>query len=100
MEDIIGETEVKAARLKSGKVVACDMVVIEDVAPDMSFVTGTELVATDKILVTGVSQALVAVAGLFGEEKVLSEDDLHARDMLETFFHPQELTQEIPEVTA
>ena len=52
MDDIIGETEVKAVRLKSGKVVACDMAVIEDAAPDLRFLNDTELVLDERIPVT------------------------------------------------
>jgi nitrite reductase (NADH) large subunit len=134
IDDIIGETEVKAVRLKSGKVVACDMVVIEDVAPDLRFLSDTELVAGERIAVTGAFQtnvtgvhamdvvcqadglkhtgayafntetgslqAPVAVAGLWGDDKVLTEIDLLPRDILETFFHPEELALTVSEVAA
>jgi NAD(P)H-nitrite reductase large subunit len=132
IDDIIGETEVKAVRLKSGKVVACDMVVIEDVAPDLRFLNDTELVVGERIVVTGPfrtnipgvhaidvvcqddglkftgsyalnteigsSQAPVAVAGLWGEDHPLTGADLLPRDILETFFHPEELAPVVSEV--
>ena len=134
IDDIIGETEVKAVRLKSGKVVACDMVVIEDVAPDLRFLSDTELVAAERIPVTGpfrtnilgvhaidvvcqddslkftgayalntetgVFQAPVAVAGLWGDDKPLTGTDLLPRDILDAFFHPEELAPVVPEVTS
>ena len=49
IEDILGETEVKAVRLKSGKVFASDMVVLEDVQPDLRFLAEGELVAGEHI---------------------------------------------------
>ena len=132
--DIIGENEVKAVRLKSGKVVACDMVVLEDVAPDMRFVGETELAVMDRIPVTdallsnmpgvyamditaqidmfqysgqnwldtdtGSAQASVAAANMLGEEKKLMASDLASRDILETFFHPQELVITSSEMVA
>jgi NAD(P)H-nitrite reductase large subunit len=134
LDDIIGETEVKAVRLKSGKVVACDMVVIEDVAPDLRFLSDTELVAGDRIPVAGPFrtnipgvhaidavcqddalkftgayglnteigsvQAHVAVAGLWGDDATVTEADLLPRDILETFFHPEELVPVVSEVTS
>ncbi len=134
MDDIIGETEVKAVRLRSGKVVACDMVVLEDVAPDLRFLNDTELVVAERIPVTGpfrtnmagvhaidvacradalkftgayahntdtgVLQASVAVNGLWGDESVLSETDLLPRDILEAFFHPEELAAVVPEANS
>ena len=134
IDDIIGETEVKAVRLKSGKVVACDMVVIEDVAPDLRFLNDTELVIGERIPVSGPFrtnipgvhaidavcqddalkftgtyganteigsfQALVAVAGLWGDDKTLTATDLLPRDILETFFHPEELAPVASEVTS
>lgn len=132
IDDIIGETEVKAVRLKSGKVVACDMVVMEDVAPDLRFLNDTELeAAAGRIPVTGpfrtnipgvhavdaacqsadlkftgtyafsetaALQAAAAVAGLWGDEKTLTEADLLPRDILDTFFHPEELEPVASEV--
>jgi NAD(P)H-nitrite reductase large subunit len=132
IDDIIGETEVKAVRLKSGKVVACDMVVIEDVAPDLRFLNDTELVVTERIPVSGgfqtnipgvqaidvvcqadslkftgtyafnteigALQAPVAVAGLWGDDLPLTGTDLLPRDILGTFFHPEELAPVVPEV--
>ena len=134
IDDIIGETEVKAARLKSGKVVACDMIVIEDVAPDLRFLEETGILAGERIRVTGpcrsavpgvhaidvacqvddfkftgayamntetgLLQASVAVAGLWDDDRPLLETDLLPRDMLDRFFHPEELATDIPEVTA
>ena len=134
IEDVIGETEVKAVRLKSGKVVACDMVVMEDAAPDLRFLNDTELVFAERIPVNasfqtnipgvyamdvvcetdgqkftgtyagntgaGALQATVAVAGLWGDAHVLTETDLLPRDILETFFHPEELAPVISEVTS
>ena len=134
IDDIIGETEVKAVRLKSGKVVACDMVVIEDVTADLRFLNDTELTAVDRIPVSGpfrthmpgvhaldvvcrdeglkftgayalntdigVLQASLAVAGLWGDDQTLTEVDLLPRDILETFFHPEELAPVVSEVTS
>ena len=134
LDDIIGETEVKAVRLRSGKVIACDMVVLEDAAPDLRFLCDTELVIGERIPVTGPFrtnipgvhavdvvcqddglkfagayalnteigslQAAVAVAGLWGDDKVLAESDLLPRDILEMFFHPEELAPVISEVTS
>jgi NAD(P)H-nitrite reductase large subunit len=134
IDDIIGETEVKAVRLKSGKVVACDMVVLEDVAPDLRFLSDTELVVSERIPVAGPFrtnipevyaidavcqndalkftgayglnteigsfQASVAVAGMWGEDKTLTESDLLPRDILEMFFHPEELLPVVSEVTS
>ena len=134
IDDVIGETEVKAARLKSGKVIACDMVVIEEVAPDLRFLTDTELGGGERVAVSGpfrtvmpgvhamdvaccaealkftgtyamnpeagVIQAPVAVAGLWGDESALGVTDLLPRDILETFFHPEELAPIVPEVTS
>jgi NAD(P)H-nitrite reductase large subunit len=37
IDDIIGENEVRAVRLRTGKVMACEMVVVEAVAPDLRF---------------------------------------------------------------
>jgi nitrite reductase (NADH) large subunit len=54
IEDILGETEVKAVRLKSGKVLASEMVILEDVAPDLKFLTEGELVVGERIA-TGAS---------------------------------------------
>lgn len=53
IEDILGETEVKAVRLKSDKVLASDMIVLEDVAPDLRFLAEGELVVGEKIAVGG-----------------------------------------------
>jgi nitrite reductase (NADH) large subunit len=134
IDDVIGETEVKAVRLKSGKVVACDMVVLEDVAPDLRFLCDTELVVGERIPVTaafrtnipevyaidavcqndalkftgayglntqtGSLQASAAVAGLCGDDKILTESDLLPCDILETFFHPEELAPLVSEVTS
>lgn len=49
IEDILGETEVKAVRLKSGKVIASDMVVLEDVSPDLRFLAEGDLVVGERI---------------------------------------------------
>ena len=134
IDDIIGETEVKAVRLKSGKVVACDMVVIEEAAPDLRFLNDTELAVGERIPVSGpfrtnipgvhaidvvcqdealqftgaysldtamgVLQAPVAVAGLWGDDKALTPVDLLPRDLLGTFFHPEELAPAVSEVTS
>ena len=49
VEDVIGEVEVKAVRLKSGKVVACDMFVLENVKPDLRFLSDTGLAMDERI---------------------------------------------------
>ncbi len=133
IEDILGETEVKAVRFKAGKVVACDMVILEDVAPDMRFLNDTGINVVDRIVTSsagltnipgvyaveaiaqvndlkftggywintgvGVLQARIAVGSLFGDERVVTGDDLSLPDVLETFFHPQELVPPTSEVT-
>ncbi len=60
IEDIIGEAEVKAVRLKSGKVVACDMAVFEDVAVDLRYLSETELESAERITVSGSFRTQVA----------------------------------------
>ncbi|GEM_PF-1685062 len=129
--DIIGEAEVKAVRFCSGKVVACDMVVLADVSPDLRFLEDTALAMAGRIPVTGTFrtnlpdvyaidavcqsdmpkftggygmdtavgcvQAWTVVAGLWGEDKMVAEADLVPRDMLDDFFHPQELLPLSPE---
>ncbi|MBF0331655.1 MAG: FAD-dependent oxidoreductase [Candidatus Omnitrophica bacterium] len=133
IEDIIGESEVKAVRFKTGKVVACDMIVLEDVAPDMRFLNETGISVVDRIVTSpagasdiagvyaidviaqihepkftggywmntdiGVRQIDVVVASLFGDVRAMTKDDLDVRDILESFFHPQELVLPIVEVT-
>ena len=53
IEDILGDVELKAVRLKSGKVLACEMVVFDDVAPDLRFLSEGDLVMTERITVMG-----------------------------------------------
>ncbi|MBF0486310.1 MAG: FAD-dependent oxidoreductase [Candidatus Omnitrophica bacterium] len=53
LDDILGDSELKAVRFKSGKVMACDMVLFEDVAPDLRFLNDNDLVLTERIHVTG-----------------------------------------------
>jgi NAD(P)H-nitrite reductase large subunit len=132
IEDIIGETEVKAVRFKAGKVVACDMVVLEDVSPDMRFLNDTGITTAQRIVTSasgvtnmegvyaidaiaeinepkfmggywinttvGIDQASVVVASLFGDARQMTQDDLALKDILETFFHPQELSPAPTEV--
>jgi NAD(P)H-nitrite reductase large subunit len=51
--DVLGDTEVKAVRLKSGKVLACSSLVLENVAADLRFLLDTELLlAEERIPVT------------------------------------------------
>ncbi len=73
VEDVIGEVEVKAVRLKSGKVVACEMFVTEDVTFDMSFLTD------------GAPEAVMGAAGP------------QPHDMLDEILDPAELVLETPE---
>lgn len=60
VEDILGEGEAKAVRLKSGKILASEMVVFEDVAPDFRFLTEGDLVMTERITVTSAMRTSVA----------------------------------------
>lgn len=46
--DVLGDTEVKAVRLKSGKVLACSSLVLENVAADLCFLQNTDLLLADE----------------------------------------------------
>jgi NAD(P)H-nitrite reductase large subunit len=52
IDDVLGENEVKALRFKTGKVVACEAVIFENVGPDFRFLEGTELLAAERVPVT------------------------------------------------
>ncbi len=56
IEDILGDVELKAVRLKSGKVLACEMVVFDDVAPDLRFLAESDLVVSERITVKATMQ--------------------------------------------
>lgn len=56
IEDILGETELKAVRLDSGKVLACEMVILDDAAPDLRFLSSGELLLDTRIMVQGTLQ--------------------------------------------
>lgn len=60
VEDVIGEVEVKAVRLKSGKVVACDMFVLENVKPDLRFLGETGLAVDERILVDACTRSNIS----------------------------------------
>lgn len=130
--DIIGEAEVKAVRFASGKVVACDMVVLEDVSADLRFLDDAAVGVSGRMVVddafrtsfadvfaidavcqadqlkliggygadtmAGCAQALTAVAGLCDEATGLPGSGFGQRDMLDAFFHPQELNPFCQEV--
>ncbi len=49
--DVLGEGEVQAVRLHSGKVLACGMLVVEDAAPDLRFLAEDDLLIQDRICV-------------------------------------------------
>ncbi|MEI6437638.1 MAG: NAD(P)/FAD-dependent oxidoreductase [Candidatus Omnitrophota bacterium] len=51
VEDILGEGEVQAVRLKSGKVMACQAVIFEGAQPDLRFLSDTDLLMRDRICV-------------------------------------------------
>ncbi len=51
IEDILGEGEVQAVRFKSGKVMACETVLLEEAAPDLRFLTDTGLLIRERICV-------------------------------------------------
>ncbi|MEI8011496.1 MAG: FAD-dependent oxidoreductase, partial [Candidatus Omnitrophota bacterium] len=132
--DIIGETEVKAVRLGSGKIIACDMVILENITPDLRFLGDVFPVTCLNIPVThnfrtnfpdvyaidalsqvdafklpgnysldtqvGCAQAMIAISGLWDDEKEICELNYNQRDMLNDFFHPQELEPFSQEVTS
>ena len=51
IEDVLGDAEVKAVRLKSGKVIAAEMLVVEGVDPDMRLFADSDLLVRDRICV-------------------------------------------------
>jgi len=51
LEDVLGEGEVQAVRFKSGKVMACEMVIFEDVQPDLRFLAEGDLVIRKRVCV-------------------------------------------------
>lgn len=51
-EDFLGDSDVKAVRFKSGKVVACEAVVFDDPPPDLRFLADGDLVIGQRIPVT------------------------------------------------
>ncbi|MBF0593477.1 MAG: FAD-dependent oxidoreductase [Candidatus Omnitrophica bacterium] len=51
IEDILGEGEAQAVRLKSGKVMACEMVIVEEVVPDLRFLADSGLLMQERICV-------------------------------------------------
>jgi len=56
VEDVLGEGECKAVRFTSGKVLAAEMFIVEDVRPDLRFLEGADIVMSDGIVVTGTLQ--------------------------------------------
>jgi NAD(P)H-nitrite reductase large subunit len=62
VEDVLGEGECKAVRLSSGKVLAAEMFIIEDIRPDLRFLEGADIVLSEGIVVTGTMQTSVQSA--------------------------------------
>ena len=62
VEDVLGEGECKAVRFTSGKILAAEMFVVEDVRPDLRFLEGADLVMSEGIVVTGTMQTSVPSA--------------------------------------
>jgi NAD(P)H-nitrite reductase large subunit len=56
VEDVLGEGECQAVRLTSGKVLAAEMFIPEDVRPDLRFLEGADLVLAEGVMVTGTMQ--------------------------------------------
>jgi nitrite reductase (NADH) large subunit len=56
VEDVLGEGECKAVRFTSGKVLATEMLIVEDVRPDLRFLEGADIVLSEGIVVTGTMQ--------------------------------------------
>ncbi len=50
IEEILGDTDVKAIRLRSGKVVACEAVILDQARPDMRMLSEPELPEGDEII--------------------------------------------------
>lgn len=49
--DILGDGQVQAVRLKSGKVMACEALILEAVVPDLRFLADTDLLMRERICV-------------------------------------------------
>jgi len=56
VEDVLGEGECKAVRLSSGKVLAAEMFIVEDIRPDLRFLEGADIVVSEGIAVIGTMQ--------------------------------------------
>ena len=53
IEEILGDVEVKAVKLKSGKVLACDTVIFDEAQPDVRMLSEPTLTDDDKICIEG-----------------------------------------------
>ncbi|MFH0753524.1 MAG: FAD-dependent oxidoreductase [Candidatus Omnitrophota bacterium] len=74
VEDVIGENEVKAVRFKAGKVVACDMIILEDAVADLRFLSDTGISMSERIL-TSVN-GLTNIPGVYAADVVAEIPEL------------------------
>jgi Flp pilus assembly protein TadD len=51
LEDVLGEGEVQAVRFKSGKIMACEAVIFDDVQPDLRFLPEQDVLMQQRICV-------------------------------------------------
>jgi NAD(P)H-nitrite reductase large subunit len=68
IDDILGDNDVRAVRLKSGKVIACEMVIFDDALPDLRFLNEGPLVSAERFNVTALMQT--NVSGVYAMDAV------------------------------
>jgi NAD(P)H-nitrite reductase large subunit len=73
VEDIIGDTELKAVRFKSGKVIAADMVVLGRVEPDLKFLAEGDLIVAERVPVSSAMRS--SVTSIFAVDAACQMED-------------------------
>ena len=79
--EILGDTEVKAIRLKSGKVLAGEMMIFTDSPPDLRIFTDTELEMDQRILIDSFLKTNVEGVFAFPPAARFKEEQLNTRDV-------------------
>ncbi len=83
--EILGDSDVKAVRLKSGKVIAAEMVIFTEARPDLRLFADTELKIDQRILID--SSLRTNIEGVFAFPPVarFKEEQFNTGDLTSTF---------------